>query len=211
MATILPADLLTRGWQTVHGNVEGLVPGNGSLTPRFILVGEAPGETEVTSHKPFTGRAGIELDKSLATLGVTRAEVFITSAYRSRPFKLVTKTSKRTGETYQKKDNRPPTKQEMISQAFLLDYELAHLSTDLILTIGNTGLQRLLGNDYRVGSVHGQLFTGPVRRYDYDQKKFVPTQRSYRIMPTFHPAAVFYNRQLQVDLAADLAQFKQLL
>lgn len=158
MASILPPDLIKRGWQTLHDNVEGLVPGNGSLTPRFILVGEAPGETEVTTHKPFTGRAGVELDKSLSTLGVTREEVFITSAYRSRPFRIVTKTAKRTGQTYQKKDNRPPTQHELISQAFLIDYELAHLPTDLILTIGNVGLKRLLGPKYRVGDVHGQFF-----------------------------------------------------
>lgn len=211
MASILPPDLIKRGWQTLHDNVEGLVPGNGSLTPRFILVGEAPGETEVTTHKPFTGRAGVELDKSLSALGVTREEVFITSAYRSRPFWIVTKTAKRTGQTYQKKDDRPPTQHELISQAFLIDYELAHLPTDLILTIGNVGLKRLLGPKYRVGDVHGQFFSGPIRCYDYQQQKFVPTKRHYRVMPTFHPAAVFYNRKIESDLTRDLAKFKQQL
>lgn len=37
MATILPADLLARGWQTIHGNVEGLVPGNGSLDRKSVV------------------------------------------------------------------------------------------------------------------------------------------------------------------------------
>lgn len=211
MPAILPAALITRGQQTVHGDVEGFVPGNGNLTPHFILVGEAPGETELAVQQPFTGRAGVELDKSLTKLGVTRADIFITSAYHSRPFRIVTKTAKRTGQTYQKKDNRPPTQRELISQAFLLDYELAHLATDLILTIGNVGLKRLLGKNYQVGAVHGQLFTGPIQRYDNTRNKFVPTERIYRVLPTFHPAAVFYNRQLQVDLEADLARFKQLL
>ncbi|MFC6169114.1 uracil-DNA glycosylase [Loigolactobacillus jiayinensis] len=211
MVQVLPAELIKQGQQTISGNVMGLVPGNGSLTPRFILVGEAPGATEVTAQQPFTGRAGVELDKSLTQLGVTRADIFITSAYHSRPFRVVTKTHKRTGATYQKMDNRPPTKRELMRQAFLLDYELAHLPTDLILTIGNVGLQRLLGPTYRVGAVHGQLLTGPIQRYDTAKKVFVPTQKHYRVMPTFHPAAVFYNRQIQADLTADLAQFKQLL
>ncbi|MFD0897242.1 uracil-DNA glycosylase [Loigolactobacillus binensis] len=211
MTVVLPASLMARGWQTVHGDVEGLVAGDGSLTPRFILVGEAPGETEVTAQKPFTGRAGVELDKSLAVLGVTRADIFITSAYHSRPFHQRTKIAKRTGAAYLKKDNRPPTQREIRQQAFLLDYELAQLPTDLILTIGNVGLRRLLGPTYRVGTVHGQLFTGPVQCYDAATQKYVPTKRIYRVMPTFHPAAVFYNRQLQLALTADLARFKQLL
>ncbi|ANK59511.1 uracil-DNA glycosylase [Loigolactobacillus backii] len=211
MATILPKELLDRGEKTVTGNLEGLVPGNGSLTPKFILVGEAPGETEVTTRKPFTGRAGIELDKMLAELGVSRQSVYITSALRSRPFKVVTKRSKRTGENYQKKDNRPATQAELKRQAFLLDYELANLPTNLIMTIGNTGLHRILGPNYQVGAVHGQLFTGSILTYNYTQQAYQPTVKQYRVFPTFHPAAIFYNRKLAPDLAADLQIFKQIL
>lgn len=211
MATILPANLLRRAEQQLTGELEGVVLGNGSLTPRFILVGEAPGETEVTSKKPFTGRAGKELDQSLATLGVTRQEIYITSALHSRPYRVVTKLSKRTQQTYTKKDNRPPNQRELKRQAFLLDFELDHLPCDLIMTIGNVGLQRLLGSDKKVGQLHGQLLSGPVRCWSETAQTYQLTTKQFRVFPTFHPAAVFYNRKLAAELAADLQQFKRLL
>lgn len=211
MATILPAALLKKAAQHITPGLEGLVPGDGSLTPRFILVGEAPGETEVTSQKPFTGRAGQELDRSLTALGVTRQDVYLTSALHSRPYRVVTKRSKRTQQTYQKKDNRPPNQRELKQQAFLLDYELAHLPCDLLMTIGNVGLQRLLGADKKVGQYHGQLLQGPVRCWSEIDHTYHWTAKQFRVLPTFHPAAVFYNRKLASDLAADLEKFKWLL
>jgi DNA polymerase len=211
MATILPSALIQQARQQLTAQLEGLVPGDGSLTPRFILVGEAPGETEVTAEKPFTGRAGHELDQSLAALGVTRQEIYITSALHSRPYRVVTKVSKRTQQTYEKKDNRPPNQRELKQQAFLLDYELAHLPCDLIMTIGNIGLQRLLGTTKKVGQLHGQLLSGPVRCWSEADQAYHWTTKQFRVFPTFHPAAVFYNRKLAVDLAADLQQFKRLL
>ncbi|KRN29480.1 uracil-DNA glycosylase family protein [Lactobacillus selangorensis] len=211
MATILTPELIKKGEATVahNPNTEGFLPGNGSLHPAFILVGEAPGETELTTHMPFSGRAGAELDKTLAKLGITRDQIYITSTFRSRPYKLVTKVHKKTGEKYEKKDNRPPTQKEMQSQAFIFDYELAHLDSDLILAVGNTALKRLLGPKYTVGKFHGKLIKQPILQWHPQKKAYLPSQRIYRIFPSFHPAAVFYNRKLQTALDADMQAFQQ--
>ena len=67
--------------------VEGFVWGSGPTNPALMLVGEAPGENELETGIPFTGRAGKELMASLQSVGLSREDVYITSAVRSRPYK----------------------------------------------------------------------------------------------------------------------------
>ena len=68
--------------------LEGFVPGQGPLHPKLMIVGEAPGRTEIENFIPFSGQAGKELMASLALVGLTREEVYITSAVRSRPYSI---------------------------------------------------------------------------------------------------------------------------
>ena len=58
--------------------LEGFVPGQGPLHPKLMIVGEAPGRTEIENFIPFSGQAGKELMASLALVGLTREEVYIT-------------------------------------------------------------------------------------------------------------------------------------
>ena len=53
-----------------------------------MIVGEAPGRNEIVNNIPFSGDAGKELDKSLKQIGLSRDQVYITSAVRSRPFSV---------------------------------------------------------------------------------------------------------------------------
>jgi len=61
------------------------VPGEGPSTSRIMLVGEAPGKKEDISGRPFVGQAGRILEKALASAGLERDEVFITSVVKCRP------------------------------------------------------------------------------------------------------------------------------
>ena len=61
--------------------LEGFVPGQGPLHPKLMIVGEAPGRTEIENFIPFSGQAGKELMKSLALAGLTREDVYITTAH----------------------------------------------------------------------------------------------------------------------------------
>src|SRR5699024_9026300 len=100
--------------QRMEGNmVEGFVKGNGSQQPELLLFGEAPGENEVMHGIPFIGRAGEELMKSLACIGLERKDVYVTSTIRSRPYRWGTK-KERDGTITKRKYNRPPTQKEII-------------------------------------------------------------------------------------------------
>lgn len=70
--------------------LEGINFGAGPVHPKLMIVGEAPGREEIESLIPFHGASGKELMKSLASIGLKREDVYITSAVRSRPLVLST-------------------------------------------------------------------------------------------------------------------------
>lgn len=152
---------------------------------------------------PFIGRAGKELMKSLASIGLSREDVYITSAVRSRPYRWGTK-KERDGTTTERKYNRPPTMKEIVAHAPVLDYELANIEPKLIVTLGNVGLQRLLGKEAKVTELHGQLLERPIQYLnELEDTTFNWTQRTYTIVPTFHPASIFYRPSHRPALDAD--------
>lgn len=172
--------------------VEGFVKGKGPRKPTLMLIGEAPGENEAIQGIPFIGRAGEELKKSLASIGLTREDVYMTSAVRSRPF-VWREKKERNGEAVRKKYNRPPTQKEIIAHAPILDYEITNISPLLIVTLGNVGLQRLLGRKATVSKLHGQVLQKPVQfLQSLNSSEFVWSTETYTIIPTYHPASVFY-------------------
>ena len=88
----IPESIAQLGKNRIEGSpVEGFVYGEGPKNPELMLIGEAPGEFELVDGIPFIGRAGKELMKSLATIGLSREDVYITSAVRSRPYRWGTK------------------------------------------------------------------------------------------------------------------------
>lgn len=183
--------------------VEGFVHGEGPESPAILLIGEAPGEHEGVHGVPFIGRAGDELMKSLASVGLSRDDVYMTSAFRSRPYRWGTK-KERDGTLTERKYNRPPTQKEQLAHAPVLDYEVANLKPGLIVTLGNVGLQRLLGKHAKVTELHGQLLTQPVQYLQsLEDKQYSWTEQSYTILPTFHPASIFYRPSLRPNLEED--------
>lgn len=213
MNTVLTTNLVDLAKKRAqHFAVEGFVYGQGPVDPKFLLVGEAPGETEALNGIPFTGRAGKELMHFFELLEVERKEVYITSAFRSRPYRYKEKLDRKTNQIIERKYNRTPTKKELIAHAPLLDYEVEMVQTPYILTMGNIGLQRLLGPHAKVSTQHGQLYRGPVLRLtSLEKDTYSWTKKNYAIFSTYHPAAIFYNRQLLEAIHEDLAQFKKLI
>ena len=168
-----------------------------------MLVGEAPGEFEVIEGIPFIGRAGKELMQSLASIGLTREDVYITSAVRSRPYRWGTK-KERDGSLTERKYNRPPTTKEIWAHAPVLDYELTHVDPLIIVTLGNIGLQRLLGKDAKVTELHGKLIESEVFVLPTpDSTQYAKSKKVYKIIPTFHPASVFYRPSHRPSLEED--------
>lgn len=191
--------------------LEGFLSGQGPKNPKLMLVGEAPGETEIHNGIPFSGRAGKHLMGFLERIHVTREEVYITSAVRSRPYKWREKRE-RNGEIIQKKYNRTPNQGEILAHAPLLDYELEFIQQPVIVTLGNIALQRLVGKNNKITDVHGELLKQPVQRLkDSSSTEFIWSEEEYHIFPTFHPASIFYNRSLLELIYEDLEKLKRFI
>ncbi|MBD7983878.1 uracil-DNA glycosylase [Sporosarcina sp. Sa2YVA2] len=208
----IPEMIAQLGKERIEGfPVEGFIYGEGPQKPELMLIGEAPGEFELVDGIPFIGRAGKELMKSLETIGLSREDVYITSAVRSRPYRWGEKRE-RDGTLTTRKYNRPPTRQEILAHAPVLDYEIANVKPKLIVTLGNVGLQRLLGKEAKITELHGQLLERPVQYLQgLDDKTFEWTEQHYRIVPTFHPASIFYRPSHRPNLDANWLAIGEIL
>jgi uracil-DNA glycosylase family 4 len=208
----IPDELVDLGEKRMKGHaVQGFVRSYGNLTPKLLLVGEAPGENEIDTGIPFIGRAGIELMKSLESIGLTRDDVYITSTVRSRPYKWGTK-KERDGTLVKRTYNRAPKTAEILAHAPLLDYEIQNLQPSLIVTLGTIGLQRLLGKEAKVTELHGQKISLPIQYLsNLEDCHYSLTSKSYVIVPTFHQASVFYRPSLREHVIQDWQQIGQYL
>lgn len=191
--------------------LEGFIAGQGPLQPKLMLVGEAPGRNEVVNHIPFSGAAGKELIQAMESIGLTRENTYITSAVRSRPYKIVERFNKRTQEDETVYPNRTPNKKEILAHAPILDYELATIQPKIIATLGNIGLQRLLGTKWQISERHGEIYHGPVLELTNEQDRYQLSEKEYTVVPLFHPAAIFYNRSLSEKIAEDWLTLGKLL
>jgi len=159
--------------------------GEGSLSPRIVLVGEAPGDNETRQGRPFVGKAGQNLNTFLEVLGLNREDIYITNIVKVRPTKCKADSTRLS--------NRPPTDKEIaINRPFLLD-ELTLLKPEIIVTLGNTPLQALtMDKKMLIGAVHGTL-----------QEVLLP-DGIYKLFALYHPASIIYNRGLSQVYADDL-------
>lgn len=208
----IPASLVELGKERIEGfPVEGFIVGGGLQKPKLLLIGEAPGEFELVEGVPFVGRAGKELMQSLASIGLTREDVYMTSPVRSRPYRWGMK-KERDGTVTERKYNRPPTQKEILAHAPILDYEIANLAPQLIVTLGNVGLQRLIGKDAKVTELHGQLLEKQIQYIEnLEDTTFSWTKETYTILPTFHPASVFYRPSHRPAVESDWLKIGQVL
>lgn len=100
-----------------------VVPGDGPMRPRLLFVGEAPGRNEARLRKPFIGASGRLLEEMLASVGIQRAEVFITNTVKYRPMA-------------EDKRNRPPTEEEKLASIPYLRKEIELLGWPPIVVLG---------------------------------------------------------------------------
>ena len=115
-----------------------IVFGEGDSHARVVLVGEGPGEVEDQTGKPFVGPAGQKLDEVLASVGITREEVYITNVVKCRP-----------------PGNRVPTKKEMEACLPYLEAQIALINPGLIITLGNTPTQWLFPSASGITGIRG--------------------------------------------------------
>ena len=73
----------------------------------------------------------------------------------------------------------------------------------LIATVGNIGLQRLLGNRYSITNVHGQPIRSAIQQLNAEKNGYTWSDKQYLIVPMYNPAAIFYNRTLAERIHQD--------
>ena len=212
VVTNYPHDLLAEVRQRVAGRkLTGFTPGQGLLHPDLMLVGEAPGRHEEVHKIPFSGASGKELMKMVASIGYSRQTIYITSVVRQRPYSVKRVKDRQSGKIITKKPNRTPTKGEVLAFAKLFDWELGQVDPKIIVPLGNTALQRLLGPQANIGELHGQLITRPIQKATADGQGYQWTTDSYKLFPMYHPAAVLYRRKLEPTVKDDWRRLGTLL
>ncbi len=199
-----PTDLLAAVKKaTVGCRLTGFTPGQGPRHPKLMLIGEAPGRHEAKVNVPFSGAAGRELMKLVGLIGYSRQDVYITSVVRQRPYSVKVVKDRRTGQLVKKTPNRTPTKAEVRAFAPLFDWELQYVAPQILVPLGNTALQRLLGNQARIGQLHGQPIEAPIQKATSADTGYRWTKRKYRLFPMYHPAALLYARRLEPVIRDD--------
>lgn len=156
------------------------VIGEGDHDTHIVFVGEAPGEKEAQSARPFCGRSGKFLDELLASIGLDREKVYITNLVKDRP-----------------PENRDPTPEEIKVYAPFLDRQIDTIKPTVIVMLGRYSMKYLFEKAgiqdtlQPISGMHGQLFDGD---FGYGNVK---------LLPLYHPAVALYNPNMRAVLFED--------
>lgn len=120
---------------------ENLVFGEGDPDARLVLIGEAPGEDEDESGRPFVGRAGQLLDKVLASVGIDRHDIYITNIVKFRP-----------------PGNRNPRPDEIAASEGVLLEQLRLIRPQVIAPLGNVPTQYFLKTTDGITKTRGKWY-----------------------------------------------------
>jgi len=163
------------------------VIGEGNHSAEIMFIGEAPGENEAKSGRPFCGRAGKILDELLIYVGIERKNVYVTNILKDRP-----------------PANRDPLPEEIAFYAPFLDRQIEIIKPKVIATLGRFSMQYVMsrysleGELDSIGTLHGKVF----------ETKLGETK--IKVVPLYHPAAAIYNQHLLDTLKKDFEILKTL-
>ena len=150
---------LAAGYRACHlwARATQTVFGDGPTDARLLIVGEQPGNTEDLDGAPFVGSAGRLLDRAMVDAGIDRATAYVTNVVKH--FKW------RRARTGKKRIHDKPNRGEVEACRPWLDAEVARIGPELIVCLGATAAQSLLGPGFRVTRQHGEVVEtelGPV-------------------------------------------------
>ena len=156
------------------------VPGEGNGRATIMLVGEQPGDQEDLDGHPFIGPAGKLLDRALAEAGVDRRKVFVTNAVKH--FSWEPRGKRRI--------HKKPTLKQVAACVDWLFKEIELVRPRVIVCLGATAAQALLGPRVKVTELRGQ---------------FVASELPAKVLVTVHPSSIL--RGAPEDRAASFARF----
>lgn len=178
-------DLYECGTQTVFGE--------GKRHARLMLVGEQPGDQEDLAGKPFVGPSGRLLDAALAAVGIDRDQVYVTNAVKHFRWEPRAGTKKRIHKT--------PSARQIKACHPWLEAELAVVQPEVVVALGATAAQSLMGKDFRVTKSRG---------------KAIEVDFARALVATVHPSAVLRapageREKAQKDFVRDFRAVAKLL
>jgi DNA polymerase len=154
------------------------VPGEGNPHAKLFLVGEGPGATEDAQGRPFVGQAGNLLNGILEAIEVPRESVYITNIVKCRP-----------------PQNRKPLPDEIAACIPYLHRQLEIIKPKVILALGSTAAEAMLGVRKSLGELRGK----------------VHTYNGIPLIVTYHPAALLRNPNWKKPTWDDVRIARQLL
>jgi uracil-DNA glycosylase len=166
----------------LHATRTQAVFGAGHPDADLLFVGEAPGFHEDQQGIPFVGQAGKLLERLLAGIGLTRADVYIANVLKSRP-----------------PGNRDPQPEEISACECHLFRQIELIQPVVVATLGNFATKLLSGRPQGITRVHGQ------------EQETTLGGRSVLLYPLYHPAAALYTPAMLKVLESDFARLPQLL
>jgi DNA polymerase len=150
-------DLWQRGTQTVFGE--------GSSQARVMLVGEQPGDKEDLMGRPFVGPAGAVLDRALQEAGIAREEVYVTNIVKH--FKWEPRGKRRI--------HKKPNALQISACRPWLDAEIEVTRPEVVVLLGASAAQGLLGRDFRVTQHRGE---------------WIESELAPFVLATVHPSSI---------------------
>jgi len=170
---------------TQAAGIRRLVFGEGDPVARLMFIGEAPGEEEDRTGRPFVGRAGQKLGEIITAMGLSRDEVYIANILKSRP-----------------PENRTPLQHEVEGCGPFLHEQIALIRPRVIVALGGPSAKYLLGVETGITRLRGRWAT------------YQGGDLTIPVMPTFHPAYLLRNytretrEQVWSDMQAVIAALK---
>jgi uracil-DNA glycosylase len=147
-------------------NATQTVFGEGPVHPDVMFVGEQPGDKEDLAGHPFVGPAGRVLDEALAAVGIDRRRSYVTNAVKHF------KWERGSG---QRRIHAKPNQLEIQACRPWLEAELRVLRPKVLVCLGSTAAQALLGRTFRVTVHRGQ---------------WVPSPLATNVLATVHPSSI---------------------
>jgi len=139
--------------------------GEGPSRAQIVLVGEQPGDQEDRQGHPFVGPAGKLLDRALEEAGIDRSLVYVTNAVKHFKFE----------ERGKRRIHKKPRATEVQACSPWLEAEMAVIQPQIIVCLGATATQAVLGRAYRLTRERG---------------KFVSHRWAPQVTATVHPSAI---------------------
>ena len=172
------------GTQTVFGE--------GGPESTVLLVGEQPGDQEDLQGRPFVGPAGQLLDRALDEAGIDRGRAYVTNAVKH--FKWTPRGKRRI--------HSKPSAGEVRACLPWLEAEIQVLRPKVLVCLGSTAAQALLGKDFRVTQQRGRFLQSPLAQY---------------VLATVHPSSILRSPDDESratalsDFVADLRKVAEVL